>query len=108
MDEFGVSIERVKALAQGAAIHPNERSMLSTIGARADQYYGSATQLLPLIDADSRAALWVLVRIYHDLLLRIGRMDGDVFSHRVSVPTLSKIWILLRGMGMAAWNRAVA
>ncbi len=107
MDEFGVSIERVRALASGAAMHPNERSMLSTIGARADEYYGSAKRLLPLIDADSQAALWVLVTIYHDLLLRIGKLDGDVFSHRVKVPTGAKIWVLIRGIGMAAWKRAL-
>ena len=105
--EFGVSLERVTALAQGAAMHPNERSMLSTLGARADQYYASAKQLLPLIDLDSRAALWVLVTIYHDLLLRIGMMDGDVFSQRVTVPTATKVGVLLRGMGMAVWKRAV-
>jgi 15-cis-phytoene synthase len=107
LDEFGVSLDRVKALAQGAAMHPNERSMLSTLGARADQYYDSAKQLLPLINADSRAALWVLVTIYHDLLLRIGRMDGDVFSQRVTVPTATKVGVLVRGMGMAVWKRAV-
>ena len=107
LKEFGVSLDRVKALAQGATMHPNERSMLSTIGARADQYYASAKQLLPLIDVDSRAALWVLVTIYHDLLLRIGRMDGDVFSQRVTVPTMTKIGVLLRGVGMALWKRAV-
>lgn len=105
LDEFGVSLDRVRALGEGAAIHPNERAMLSTIGARADQYYASAKQLLPLIDADSRAALWVLVTIYHDLLLRIGELDGDVFSRRVTVPTAAKVWVLMRGMGMTAWNR---
>jgi phytoene synthase len=108
MDEFGVGIDRVKALADGATIHPNERSMLSTIEARAEEYYSSANKLLPLIDADSRAALWVLVTIYHELLLRIGRLDGDVFSERAKVPTAAKIWVLMRGMGMAAWNQVVA
>lgn len=103
--EFGVGVERIQALAQGARIEPNERAMLSTLGAKADGYYGSARRLLPLIDADSRAALWVLVAIYHNLLLRIGRMDGDVFSERVRVPTMTKMWLLARGMGMALWNR---
>lgn len=107
LKEFGVSLDRIQALAAGATMHPNERSMLSTIGARADQFYASATQLLPLIDVDSRAALWVLVTIYHDLLLRIGKMDGDVFSQRVTVPTAKKIWLLLRGAVMAVWKRAV-
>ena len=106
--EFGLGVERIQALAQGARIEPNERAMLSTLGAKADGYYGSARRLLPLIDADSRAALWVLVAIYHNLLLRIGRMDGDVFSERVRVPTMTKMWLLTRGMGMALWNRVWA
>lgn len=101
--EFGIRAERIQALAQGGRIEPNERAMLSMLGAKADGYYGSAWRLLPLIDVDSRAALWVLVSIYHNLLLRIGRMDGDVFSKRVRVPTITKVWLLVRGMGMALW-----
>jgi len=61
--------------------------------------------LLPLIDADSRAALWVLVRIYHDLLKRMARADWDVFSERASVPTGTKLAVLAQGAGIAGWNR---
>jgi 15-cis-phytoene synthase len=102
---FGVSVERVKELAAGAAINAEERAMLASLGDRAEDYYGAAERLLPLIDKDSRAALWVLVTIYHDLLKRIVKVDGDVFSRRVRVPTAGKMWILAQGMGMAAWNR---
>ncbi|WP_213805721.1 squalene/phytoene synthase family protein [Granulicella sp. dw_53] len=108
LGEFGVSVERVLELSAGSAMEPNERAMLASLGAKAEGYYGSAAKLLPLIDRDSRAALWVLVTIYHELLVRIGRANGDVFSERVSVPTTGKLAILGRGMGMAAWNRVVA
>ena len=58
----------------------------------------SADKLLPLIDADSRAALWVLVTIYHDLLMQNrAKRDCDVFSQRVSVPTAAKLLILAQG-----------
>ena len=46
----------------------------------------SAQALLPLIDRESRPALWVLVSIYHALLKRIERAEYDVFSRRASVP----------------------
>jgi phytoene synthase len=106
--EFGVSLDRIRELAAGREIEPNERAMLASLGEKAEQYYGSAAELLPLIDRDSRAALWVLVTIYHDLLVRIARADGDVFSQRASVPTAAKLAILARGMGMAVWNRVMA
>ena len=106
--EFGVSVERVKELAAGAAMTERERAMLLSLGAKAEGYYGSAAKLLPLIDQDSRAALWVLVTIYHGLLKRIVAANGDVFSERVSVPTAAKLGTLAQGMGMAAWNRVLA
>ena len=62
---------------------------------------------MPLIDKDSRAALWVLVTIYRGLLERIIAKNYDVFSERVSVPTSRKLLILAQGMGMAARNRMV-
>ena len=105
LHEFGTSLERVEELAQRAPMASSERAMLHRIGAKAAEYYASADKLLPLIDKDSRAALWVLVTIYRDLLVRIERSDCDVFSRRVSVPTASKLMILARGMAMALRNR---
>jgi phytoene synthase len=79
-------------------INSSERALLEAIAHRAEAYYKSAQQLLPLIDAESRPALWVLVSIYHQLLKRIEKADYDVFSHRVSVPTIQKLGILSAGM----------
>jgi phytoene synthase len=108
LEDFGVSIDRVKALATGAVMATNDRAMLGALGARAEEYYASADRLLPLIDADSRAALWVLVTIYHRLLLKIAAADSDVFSRRISVSTPAKLAILARGAVMAARNRMVS
>jgi len=106
--EFGVGIDRVVALSKGAHIQSAERAMLRQIGTRAQGYYASADKLLPLIDRDSRAALWVLVTIYRGLLTRIDVADNDVFSQRVTVPTTSKLMILARGMTMAFRNRVMS
>jgi phytoene synthase len=108
LHEFGVSVDRVKLLAGGVAIATNERAMLNALGSRAETYYGSADRLLPLIDADSRAALWVLVTIYRGLLHKISKTDYDVFTKRVSVSTPTKLAILARGAVMTLGNRVTS
>jgi 15-cis-phytoene synthase len=108
MHEFGVSVDRAKMLATGSAMAANERALLSTLGSRAEQYYSSADRLLPLIDADSRAALWVLVTIYHTLLHKIAKADSDVFTERISVSTPAKVAILAQGALMTLRNRVAS
>ncbi len=73
---------------------------------RAEAYYRSGQKLLPLVAADSRPALWVLIEIYHRLLRRIEQSKFDVFSQRISVPTHEKLTILGRGLLKTILNRA--
>jgi len=108
MEEFGVSVDRLRAVAHGAAIGEEERALLATLGIRAERYYVSGRKLIPLLDRDSRAAMWVLLTIYHRLLQQIAARGMDVFTSRVSVSTTTKLWILMRGAAMAAWNRVAA
>ncbi|MGD0547219.1 MAG: phytoene/squalene synthase family protein [Terracidiphilus sp.] len=77
----------------------SERRLLKSIAQRAEEYYQSAKELLPLIDRESRPALWVLVSIYHGLLKRIRQSEYDVFSQRATVPMPQKLGIL--GVGIA-------
>ena len=105
MHEFGVSVDRIRTLAAGAAMEANERAMLHALGSRAEEYYASADRLLPLINADSRAALWVLVTIYHGLLHKISKAGSDVFTKRISVSTPGKMAILAQGAVMTLRNR---
>ena len=104
--EDGVTLARVRALAAGETMLASERAMLATLAIRAEKLYQSGRRLLPLVDRDSRAALWVLITIYHRLLSRMAKRNMDVFRERVAVPELEKVMILLRGMGLALWNRA--
>ncbi len=103
MEDF----ERYHVVVDGLAsrekrkLAPNERALMEMEGERARKYYGAADRLLPLIDADSRAALWVLVKIYRRLLERIAGARYEVFSRRIGVPAFEKIWILLCGLWMA-------
>jgi phytoene synthase len=86
---------------------PDERGLLSAIAQRAEDYYKSAAALLPLIDPESRPALWVLVSIYHALLKRIERANYDVFSQRASVPLLQKLAILCCGLARVVASRVI-
>jgi phytoene synthase len=100
-----VSLPALLHRAPGTPPDDNERALLAALGQRAEVYYQSARSLLPLIDRESRPALWVLVRIYRGLLRRIRRADYDVFSRRISVPTFQKLEILAVGLVWMAWVR---
>ena len=107
MDEFGETIPELRELAAGRAMTERERGMLATLAIRAERYYVAGRKLVPLLDRDSRAAMWVLMAIYHRLLGRIGERRMDVFAERITVPAATKLSILARGIVMAAWNRIV-
>ena len=100
-----VTLDSILHRKAGAPPSANERALLADIGARAEGYYASASRLLPLIDRESRPAMWVLVKIYRGLLKRIRRADYDVFSRRISVPTFQKLEILAVGMAKLAIAR---
>ena len=103
MRRHGVSVEDLAALP--AHLTPNQRDLFTSMAARAEHYYASGFALLPLIDADSRPALWVLITIYHRLLRRISHNGYEGFARRAAVPTITKFSILLRGMGRLLLNR---
>jgi phytoene synthase len=103
-----VSLDSLWHRGTTAAPTPNERKLLAEIALRAENYYRSASALLPLIHRESRPALWVLVSIYHALLKRIERANYDVFTHRASVPLLWKLSILSRGLARVGWSRIIA
>jgi phytoene synthase len=73
------------------------RPLLEFEADRARKLYYATDDLLPLIDEDSRPALWTLVEIYHRLLDRIAARQYDVFTERVSLSTAEKVGILAKG-----------
>jgi len=105
LSAHGVTVSDLLQHKKGKPPTASERALLRKIAARAEKYYESAQLLLPLIDSESRPAMWVLVRNYHALLKRIEAADYDVFSKRVSVPTVQKLQILAGGMARMAWAR---
>jgi phytoene synthase len=101
----GISLDSLLHRAHGTPPTAEERALLLDIACRAEGYYQSALKLLPLIDRESRPALWALVSIYHGLLKRIRRADYDVFSRRASVPLVQKLGILAVGQARMAQAR---
>jgi len=103
-----VPLETLLHRAPAAPPTAEERALLAAVAQRAEDFYQSARELLPLIDRESRPALWVLVSIYHELLKRIRHADYDVFSRRASVPMPQKLGFLAAGMARMAWARLFA
>ncbi len=106
--KHGVTAADVLAASSNGTVSPRMRALLSELGERAETLYGARLRLIPLLDADSRAAMRVLIRIYHLLLIRIQRRSYSVFKERVSVPTARKLLVLVGGLirGLLARRRA--
>jgi phytoene synthase len=94
----GASSVELARVRTGRELTEPQRLALAGVARRARAYYKSAERLLPLISADSRPALRVLVKIYSRLLTKIEARHFDVFTSRVQVPTWQKLLIFSRGM----------
>jgi phytoene synthase len=81
-----------------SALSERLRWLLAAEADRAREYYGSARELMPLIDEDSQPALWVLVTIYRRLLEKISDRKYDVFGKKISLTVREKVVILGKGL----------
>jgi len=77
------------------------RPVLEFEAKRARELYSAADELLPLIDEESRPALWVLVEIYRRLLEKIAERGYDVFGEKIKLSRRVKLSVLARGF----WRR---
>jgi squalene synthase HpnC/squalene synthase HpnD len=87
------------------SVTPSVRELLRFETERAWRFYREGAGLISKVDADSKAALWALVRIYSSLLARIEERDFDVFSERVRLSTPEKARILVRAR-VGWWSEA--
>lgn len=67
---------------------------------RAQDYYRKGRQLIPLVDPDSRPALWAMVEIYERLLNRIVANPPEILSKRVRLSNPEKAAIAARALVM--------
>jgi phytoene synthase len=72
------------------------RELMRFEASRARECYDESAPLMELIAPKSRRSLWALRQIYLRLLSRIERANYAVLSHRLNVPTHTKISLLLR------------
>ncbi len=100
---FGRSVSELAQAAASGDLAQRFRPLLEFEAERARGFYRSADELFPLIEDDSRPALWVLVEIYHRLLEKIAKRGYDVFGPKVRLSTAEKISVLLRGF----WQRLI-
>jgi phytoene synthase len=98
LERYGVTANSMAGVSSGQTLTQPQRQVLAMQAERAEQFYKSAEALLPLISPDSRAAMWVLVTIYHRLLRHIEQRNFDVFSARIAVPAYEKLSILGCGL----------
>jgi len=92
LDRFRVSAAE---LGQGRRTEAFERLMEFEL-ARARVYYTESAPLVGMVDQDSRKSLRALIAIYSGLLDRIADTPSDVLTRRISLPTVEKVWIVLR------------
>lgn len=104
LGRYGVTVEQLLH-RESMQLKESERALMQSVGARAEQMYAAARELLPLIDPVSRPALWVLVAIYHQLLRRMEQARFEVMVQRISVPKWQKLAILLAGLAWMGWTR---
>ncbi len=65
---------------------------------RAWDFYREGVRLQKLVEKDSQAALWVLIRIYSGILKKIESIQYDVLAKpRPSLSNIEKAWIMIRG-----------
>jgi phytoene synthase len=107
LERTKISVEQLIGTAEGRLEPKTVKALLALEGGRASEFYRAADELIPLLDRDSQAAMWVLVTIYRGLLERIEAKGFDVFTERASVPTSGKLWILAQGLGKAVRYRMV-
>jgi squalene synthase HpnC len=72
------------------------RELLRFESERAWQLYEEGSALLGLVDADSRAALWLLVHTYSALLGRIESLDFAVFGGKVRLSKAEKMMFIAK------------
>ena len=72
------------------------RELLRFEADRAFQLYEEGSELLDLVDADSRGTLWLLIHTYNALLARIESLDFAVFGQRVRLSKAEKMLFIAR------------
>lgn len=94
LQAFGLTPENFVGQVNAESFKP----LLKLEADRAREYYKSGYELIPLLDVDARAAMWVLVEIYSRLLEKIAKADYNVFRGKIRLTTPEKLKVLGKGL----------
>jgi phytoene synthase len=94
--KFGYSCQELRR----GVLDSRFRDLMAFEAARAGRYYELGRRLLPLIEPNSRPALWAMMEIYGRILKRIVRRRFDVFGKSVRLSGPEKAAIALRALAM--------
>jgi len=94
LQAFGLNPEHFVGEVNAESFKP----LLKLEADRAREYYKAGFELIPMLDPDARAAMWVLVTIYSRLLEKIAKADYNVFSGKIRLSTTEKLKVLGRGL----------
>jgi len=100
LDRFGCTAGDLAS----ASASPAFTDLMRFEANRAWQYYAEGAPLLDLVNSDSQAALWTLMRIYSGILEKIEAIRYDVLAkRRPGLSRMKKAWIMLRA-GTGLWK----
>ena len=100
LDRFGCTAGDLASTAASPAF----TDLMRFEANRAWQYYAEGAPLLDLVNSDSQAALWTLMRIYSGILEKIEAIRYDVLAkRRPGLSRMKKVWIMLRA-GTGLWK----
>jgi phytoene synthase len=95
--QAGCPPDRLREWATAPATAPAFRALMQAQAGRAWRFYEEGLGLIPLVDADSRAALWALADIYSGILQKIEARNYAVFAEPPArLSTAAKVWTLAR------------
>jgi phytoene synthase len=90
LQRFGVSEDDI----MNRRATPKFFELMKFEAARAHGFYKKAQPLLPLINADSRGTLAVMIAIYGGILRKIEQSNFAVFEERMRLSAAEKLWIV--------------
>jgi len=79
-------------------VTPEWRALMAFEIERTREYYASADLGIPMLPASSARCVLAARRLYGEILDRIERAGGDVFSERARVPTARKALVVSRSL----------
>lgn len=104
LERFGV--EPADLVARQAS--PRVLELLEYEARRAQEYYRRAEPLFAYLDPPGRPILETMLKIYGGLLHKIEQQHYDVFSRRVELTKLTKLFLAARSVVRYKWRQLFA